>query len=254
METVTHHARKTAYRRWDRGGDGAGLLCIHGSGGVSEVWKSQARLGDERPVVALDLSGHGESEDVDADPGFETLSAYAEDAVAVAEATGARIPVGHSMGGAVALHLVLDRGFDPPAMVLAGTGPRMPVLDDLLEWLDGDFDRAVEFLHAPGRLFHDPTDDLRSVSEAAMRANGRAVTRRDFRTCHWFDVADHLGGVDAPTLAVVGEHDRLTPRWYHEEMAEGIPDCELAVIEDAGHAAMVEEPAAFNDTLRDFLG
>jgi len=253
MDTVTHHGRSTAYHQWDRGGDRPGLLCIHGSGGVSEVWKSQARLADERPIVALDLSGHGESDDVDADPGFETLSAYAEDAVAVAEATGAGIPVGHSLGGAVALHLVLEHDYDPPGMVLAGTGPRMPVLSDFLEWLDGDFDRAVEFLHAPGRLFHDPTDELLSVSEAAMRETGRAVTERDFRTCHDFDVSDQLDAVDVPTLAVVGEHDRLTPQWYHEELAAEIPDCELAIVEDTGHTATIERPAAFNEALRTFL-
>lgn len=253
MEHVTHHGRTTAYRRWDRGGDGAGLLCIHGAGAAAEVWKSQARLGDERPVVALDLSGHGDSDDVDADPGYETLEAYAEDVLAVAEETGASVPVGHSLGGAVALFSVLEHDLDPDTLVLADTGPRMPVLSDLLEWLDDDFQRAVEFLHDPDRLFHDPTDDMLAVSEAAMHDCGQAVTRRDFRTAHEFDVRDRLGDVAVPTLAVVGEDDRLTPRWYHEDLAEGIPDCELAVVEGAGHVAMLERPTAFNEALRSFL-
>lgn len=253
MERVTHHGRTTTYRRWDRGGEGPGLLCIHGAGAVADIWKSQARLGDERPVVAVNLSGHGDSDDVDADPGYETLEAYAEDAIAVAGETGASIPVGHSLGGAVALFSVLEHDFEPDALVLADTGPRMPVLSDLLDWLDDDFDRAVDFLHDPERLFHDPTEELLAVSETAMHDCGQAVTGRDFRTAHRFDVADRLGEVDARTLAVVGEHDRLTPRWYHDQLVEGIPDCELAVVPEAGHVAMLERPRAFNDALRDFL-
>ena len=83
MRRVTHHGRTTAYRVADREAEGSPLLCVHGSGGTHEVWKSQlGRLASRRPVVALDLSGHGDSEDFDADPGWETVSAYADDVLA----------------------------------------------------------------------------------------------------------------------------------------------------------------------------
>jgi len=85
MEQVSHHGRETAYRRWARTEDGPGVLCVHGSGGDGAVWKSQARLADRTPVTALDLGGHGESEGFAAEAGYETLSAYADDVVAVAE-------------------------------------------------------------------------------------------------------------------------------------------------------------------------
>ncbi len=253
MDWVTHHGRTTAYRQSDRGGDGAGLLCVHGAGGARGVWKAQYRMADRRPVAALDLSGHGDSEDVDADPGFGTRAAYASDVQAVADETGAGVLAGTSLGGAVCLHLLLEREFDAAALVLAGTGPRLPVLEDLQQWLADDFERAVEFLHEPGRLFHDPDDDLVELSTAAMYDCGQAVVHRDFLTSDRFDVRDRLEEIDVPTLAVVGEHDRLTPRWYHEDLAEGIPDCELAVIEDAGHLAMLERPAAFNAAVSSFL-
>ncbi|MEF8780214.1 MAG: alpha/beta hydrolase, partial [Haloferacaceae archaeon] len=48
-------------------------------------------------------------------------------------------------------------------------------------------------------------------------------------------------------------HDRLTPPWYHEYLAEEIPDCELAHVEDAAHLAMLEQPTAFNAALEEFL-
>jgi pimeloyl-ACP methyl ester carboxylesterase len=254
MESVTHHGRETAYRRHDRGGDAEPILFVHGSGGSHAVWQSQTRLADDRPVVALDLSGHGESEDVTADPGYETLSAHVDDALAVAETTGARLLCGTSLGGAVVLSLALERDFDASGLVLAGTGAKLAVPDDLLRWLRTDFERAVDFLHGPDRLFHDPDERLVAASTATFHGTGRAVTERDFRTAHAFDVRGHLGDVDAPTLAVVGEHDAITPPWYHEALAADVPGAEWTTIDDAAHLAMLERPDAFNDALGDFLG
>jgi pimeloyl-ACP methyl ester carboxylesterase len=253
MEAVTHHGRTTAYRVAARdGAGGAPVLCVHGSGGTSGLWAGQRPLSAERPVIAVDLSGHGESEDVAADPGYETLSAHVDDVVAVARATDARVLVGNSLGGAVALTLALERTHAFEGLVLTGTGARLSVLDDLLVWLDGEFERAVEFLHGPDRLFHDADERVLERSRAAMRETGPAVTRRDFRTCHTFDVRGRLDAVDVPAVAVVGEHDRLTPRRHHEYLARELPTCELAVVEDAAHLAMLESPTAFNAVLSEF--
>lgn len=254
MRTVAHHNRETAYEYHDRGGSGEAILCIHGSGGDRGIWKSQARLADERPVVAPDLSGHGDSDDVDADPGFGALSAYADDVIAIAEETDARVLVGNSLGGAVALHIALYRDYEPDALVLAGTGAKLAVLEDLRVWLAEDFDRVVAFLHEPGRLFHDPDDRLVELSRKTMYDCGRAVTERDFLSCHTFDVRGELDGIDVPALAVCGERDRLTPVSYHEYLCEGITDCELAVIDNAAHLAMLERPDRFNGAVSEFLG
>ncbi|WP_137288369.1 alpha/beta fold hydrolase [Natronorubrum halophilum] len=253
MKTVTHHGRDTAYEVADRGGDGPPICFVHGSGGSHDVWKAQHELADRHPIVTLDLSGHGDSEDVDASPGYTTLSAYADDVLAVADETDSRILVGNSLGGAVVLHILLKRSFDPAAAILLGTGARLGVLDDLLEWLETDFERAVEFLHGPDRLFHDPDPDLREESITQLRETGRAVTRRDFLTCHEFDVRDELPSIDTPALAAYGEYDQLTPPWYHEYLAEEIDDAWLAEFEDAAHLAMLEQPTAFNAAVSEFL-
>jgi pimeloyl-ACP methyl ester carboxylesterase len=253
METVTHHGRRTAYRHSDRGGEGPTTLFVHGSGGSHAVWKSQFRLADALPVAAVDLSGHGESEDVDAKAGYTALSAYVDDVLAVAEAVNAEVLVGHSLGGAVLLTAALERDYEPAGLVLAGTGAKLSVLDDLLSWLADDFDRAVEFLHEPDHLLHDPDDATLAVSRAGMRDAGRAVTERDFRSCHTFDVRDRLGEIDTPALALVGEHDRLTPPEYHEYLAGELPDCAYAELPDSAHLAMLEAPTAFNDRLSGFV-
>ncbi|WP_418280710.1 alpha/beta fold hydrolase [Halorubrum sp. DTA98] len=253
MNRVTHHGRETAYRRSDRGGDGPTVCCVHGSGGTKAVWKSQARLSDRSPIVALDLSGHGDSDDVDAEPGVETLEAYADDVVAVAEATEATVLCGNSLGGAVALWVALERDLPLDGLVLAGTGAKLAVLRDLLDWLARDFERAVEFLHGEDRLFHDAAAEYVELSKATMQETGRAVTERDFRTCHRFDVRDRVEEIGVPTLAVVGEHDKLTPPHYHDYLADRIDDCTRVVVADAAHLAMIEQPAAFNAAVAEFL-
>jgi pimeloyl-ACP methyl ester carboxylesterase len=253
METVTHHGRETAYEVSDRGGEGATVLFVHGSGGTHQVWKSQFRLSDEWPVATLDLSGHGDSEDVDGAAGWSALTAYASDVLAVADAVDADVLAGNSLGGAVVMHAVLERDADPDALVLVGTGAKLGVLADLLDWLANDFERAMAFLHAPDRLFHDPQEDLVELSRAAMADAGRAVVDRDFRTSHRFDARDRLGDLYVPSLALTGEHDKLTPPWYHEFLADEMPDCEWTTVDDAAHLSMLERPDAFNEAVSGFL-
>lgn len=253
MEFVRHHGRETAYRLADRGSGGPAVVFVHGSGASHAVWRAQFRLADEFRVAAVDLSGHGDSDDVDADPGFTTLSAYTDDALAVAEAVDADALVGHSLGGAVALHAAVERGYQPAALGLVGTGARLAVLEDLRVWLAEDFDRAVEFLHTPGRLFHDPAEEELTASREAMRACGRATVERDFLTSHRFDVRDRLDAVTAPALAVTGEHDPLTPPRYHEYLTAELPDCGYETVADAAHMSMLERSERFNDLLASFL-
>jgi pimeloyl-ACP methyl ester carboxylesterase len=253
METVRHHGRRTAYRVSDRDGDGTPVVCVHGSGGTHEVWRGQHRLAAERPVVALDLSGHGESEDVETPPGHETLEAYAADVVAVARETDAGVVCGNSLGGAVALQVALDADLGLDALILAGSGAKLGVRSDLLGWLGSDFDRAVDFLRGPDRLL--ATDDTRyfKAVEATMHAVGQAVTERDYRTSDAFDVRDRLGEIEAPTLALTGARDELTPPAFSEYLAEHLPAGEWTTVDDAAHLSMLEQPAAFNGAVRSFL-
>ena len=253
METVVHDGRETAYRLAQPNGDGPTMLYVHGSGGTHRVWAGQyGPDGPGHPAVALDLSGHGESDDVETEPGAETLAAYVDDVRAVASETEPDVLVGNSLGGAVVLAALVDSPLDPAGAVLAGTGSRLPVHEHLRELLADDFDRAIEFLHENGRLLFDPDDRTRERSIAQMRAAGQRVTRRDFLTCHTFDVSDRLAEISVPALALVGEHDSLTPPSYHESLSSGISRCELATLAESAHLTMVETPDAFNAAVESF--
>jgi len=252
VNTVTHDGRTVAYRETDYG-DGTPVVYVHGAGGDHRLWVEQYAPDGVGPAVALDLTGHGESDDATLDPGRETLDAYADDVVAVAEATDAAAVVGNSMGGAAALWATLERGLDPEALVLCGTGAKLAVGDDLLDLLDADFEAAVDALTAPDLLFHDADEETVARATDAMRAVGAAVTSRDFRTCDWFDVRERLGEVDARCLAITGEHDGMTPPSFTQFLGEQLPDCETALLDDCAHLSMLERPDAWNERVRTFL-
>lgn len=254
MQRVRHDGRETAYRYAGERSDPA-VLYVHGSGASHQVWSGQyGARGPRRPAAALDLSGHGESDDVDVSAGAATLSTYVEDVAAVARATDADVVVGNSLGGAVALQAVLQSAVSPRALVLLGTGAKLTVHEDLRAALRDDFDGAVDFLHGPDRLFHDPDPERLDRSRAMLLAVGQATTRRDFETCHRFDVRDRLDEISQPVLAMCGEHDELTPPAFHEYLADEIPNGTVETVPGAAHLAMVERPAASTDLLTQFLG
>lgn len=254
MESVRHDGRETAYRRTDFEESADPVVYVHGSGGTHRLWVNQyGRRDTDLPAVALDLSGHGKSEEIDTEPGYETLSAYADDVLAVVRAVDARAVVGNSLGGAVAMWLVLERDISLDGLVLCGTGAKLGVADELLELLESDLDGATGLLHGTDLLFHDVDGSTESVSKAAMDEVGLDVLRQDFLSCDAFDVRDRLSEIQTPCLAVTGEHDQLTPVSFHDYLATQLPNCQQETIPDAAHLSMLEQPERWNDAVDSFL-
>lgn len=92
------------YRSWGPPGDG--LVLVHGGAAHARWWDHIGPLlarPEGRRVVAMDLSGHGDS---GSRSESYSLTGWADEVVAVAEASGTGpLPtvIGHSMGGMVAL-------------------------------------------------------------------------------------------------------------------------------------------------------
>ena len=93
--------------RWPQGG--ADVLLLHGFGADRLSWlANQPAIEKAMPTAALDLPGHGVAGMDVGDGRVETLAR----AVAAALDSHAAAPlhvVGHSLGGAVAMRLALDR-------------------------------------------------------------------------------------------------------------------------------------------------
>ncbi|WP_448256013.1 alpha/beta fold hydrolase [Microbacterium aurum] len=113
-ETTVVESARIAYRVWDNPSAESTLLLVHGGAAHSHWWDPVApllTLSDR--VVALDLSGHGDSDWRDS----YDLTTWAEEVLGVAAeaAVGPVTLVGHSLGG-----LVVTRIATRPDPLVAG--------------------------------------------------------------------------------------------------------------------------------------
>ncbi|MFI6772202.1 alpha/beta fold hydrolase [Nocardia sp. NPDC050412] len=91
----------------DEGSGPVTLMLVHGLGSDSNDWNWVVPLlRDRYRVVTFDLRGHGHS----SSSGGSTLADFAYDALAIADRIGCErfVPMGHSLGGAIAAHLAVE--------------------------------------------------------------------------------------------------------------------------------------------------
>ena len=60
--------------------------------------------------------------------------------------------------------------------------------------------------------------------------------------------------MQVPVLVVAGDDDQIVPAAGMQEMAGAISGARFVVIPGAGHLPPLEQPAAWNRILADFLG
>jgi 3-oxoadipate enol-lactonase/3-oxoadipate enol-lactonase/4-carboxymuconolactone decarboxylase len=250
MPTITVHGHALRYRVHGAPTPRPPVVLIHGAAGGQYVWLEQRHLPGCQ-VITLDLPGHGRS----APPlPAVTIDAYADLVAAFAQTLGHErfVAVGHSMGGAVALTLALDRPDRVAALGLLATGARLPVSDLVFAAMDTSFDQLGELF---AQTAYAPGTDRALV--ARFTAGPLQVTpeiaRADFEACAAFDVRARLQEVTAPTLILAGAEDQLMSAGRARQLAAGIAGSRLELVADAGHMVMQEQPARVNAALTEFL-
>lgn len=234
-----------------RGSGTPPIVAIHGAGGVGRYWGNQlVGLSREVRFVTFDLPGHGRS----SGPAHSTIAQGAQRVEAIMNVLQIKqaVLLGHSMGGAIALFLALQQPDRVRGLVLAGTGARLRVHPSILEGIYADWNatsrRITEWSYAPGTsplVLDTATNDLRDVDPQ--------VVHSDYTACNNFDMLSKIGSIAAPSLVIVGEHDRMTPPAYAQHLARGLANATLEMIPNAGHMAMLEQPQAVNDAVRRFI-
>jgi pimeloyl-ACP methyl ester carboxylesterase len=226
------------------------LLLIHGAGGQHTNWPPQLRRLGLARAFASDLPGHGRSEG----PGCRSIAEYAARLLALMDALGVDsfIPVGHSMGGAIALQLALGAPDRVARLVVVSAGASLPVGGDLIRLVQEDFKAAVgaivERAYGPAA-----DDDLKRLGRRMLSQTPSDVLLGDYLACRAFDVSARLGEVGAPVLVVGGAADRMAPPELSAALAERLPRADLHLVEGAGHMLPVEYPDKLAGLIRDWL-
>jgi pimeloyl-ACP methyl ester carboxylesterase len=240
------------YQDIQRGEDGEHtLLFVHGAGGNLLSWSGQVGYPFENCALLVpELPGHGDSKG----GGFDSIPRYASTLVKFLDSLSRSkvIAVGHSMGGAIALHMALQEPDRIEAGVLIDTAPALPVNRIIFETI-AKGPAAAAALVCKFSFSRTAPQQLVDRTVQEMSRCSKEVLEKDFTACNTFDQTSTLYALSSPFLIICGEEDKMTPPSNSEFMKNEITDSELVIIEGAGHMSMLEKPQEVNRTIANFL-
>jgi len=225
------------------------IVFIHGSGGDSTAWGYQySQLADSCNMAALELPGHGSS----GGKGETDVAAYVSWVRDILLAFEIHQPVlvGHSLGAAICLAFAIQYPDLLSGIVPFGGGVKMPVNPAILEGVQKD---PAAILAFTAKIAVAKKNRERLAPILAKRTPDPEILYGDFLACDRLDLTGEIGSIRTPTLIVCGTEDKMTPPALSESLREMIPGARLALIPEAGHLVMMEEPEGFNEALRSFV-
>lgn len=258
-------------RYWDQG-QGDPLLLIHGMGACLEAWAWNIdALATKYRVIAPDLPGSGKSSRPVHQDTFSLR--YAGEFLhrfLLALGISTLGLAGNSMGGVLAIQFALMYPEIVRRLILVDTGglgkevhwvvraASLPIPTQLAEhppsWL-------IRLAASEMVLRHDTSKEefVRRVIEYTQVAGTGTAVLRMVRTgvdlqgqMTPYDAAE-LGRIQAPTLVIWGEADRVIPARHAEFALKAIQDCRAVLITEAGHGPQIDKPEVFNALVSEFL-
>ena len=255
--TVTKYKTPAGQIALRQAGEGRALVVLHGLGGSSKSWDRQLKdLANIRHVIAWDCPGYGDSDDFPG--GKPTCHDFAKTLLAALDAAGVGDfdLVGHSMGGAVGPWVARLAPMRVGRVVLSATkvsfGADDPTSYDMrLAERRAMNDRMFGEARAKGMVGEaSPVFDEVASIAGEIRETGYAATVSLLKGA---DNRAILPTIEQPTLVIAGANDRIAPAPQTKAVAETVQGARLEIVADAGHAAYIEQPDAYNTLLKDFL-
>ena len=250
-------------------GDGpAELVLLHGGAQNAHTWDSMA-LALDRPLVAVDLPGHGHS-------AWRTDQDYRPQAMAddIAHVVGVLAPdattlVGMSLGGLTALATLAGHTDLAERLVLVDITPGVDQdkASAIIAFVDGpeefeSFDAILE-----RTLAFNPTRSRSSLARgvrhnAYERPDGVWSWRYDRPTearfgdlqTRYANLWDAVSDLDHPVLLVQGGLSGVVDDEDIAELQRRRPDARVVVVEEAGHSVQGDRPIVLADLVLDFHG
>ena len=262
-------------------GDKTPLLLLHGGPGVPSYYlNTMAALSDERPVIFIDQLGCGRSDRI-TDTTLMTIPAYIKELKEIHDALGLKdyYIFGHSWGTIYAVEYYFAHPEGIKGLMLSG--PALDIhrwskdADTLIATLPDSLQKAIRVNEKNGtfdspayqaavdyyyKLYLARKQPWSTDIDSAFAQIGANVYMHMDGPSEFtlsgnlkdYDATGKLGEIRVPTLFIGGEYDEARPetvRYY----ASLVPGARVAIIPNAGHLSMEDNPAANNKAVRDFL-
>lgn len=162
--------------------------------------------------------------------------------------------IGNSLGGHIAQLYALKHPGRVATLTLTGSS-------GLFENSLGDtYPRKGDYEYVKKKTentFYDPalaTPEL--IEEVFNIVNDRARALRIVilaKSAIRHNLRDEVHKLNMPACLIWGKQDSITPSFVGEEFHKLLPDSELHILDQCGHAPMMEKPEVFNQILEQFL-
>jgi 2-hydroxymuconate-semialdehyde hydrolase len=253
----------------EKGSGDKNIILVHGLGGGAFTFRNNidALVNSGYRVFAIDLKGFGLSEKV-----IGTDYSHAEQAKILLDfmekkGISKASVAGHSMGGRVALIaydmkpqnfeniiLIDSAGLENNSPAFYNSLITQPIVDVLYYNI---FIKEKNFQKFLGTAFYNrdfvSQDVIRLYLEAFKIKDANRALLSIIKSNNTYDIETVLKKIDIPVLVVWGKQDGWISLDYAYRFNLLIKGSELAVIDNAGHVSMEEQPEAVNIKMLEFL-
>lgn len=222
-------------------GQGPPLVFIHGYGTSGRVWSRVIPLlAQTHQLFMLDLPGYGRSP-APRSWQLRTIAPLICEWLSLLQLSSVSV-IGHSMGGAIAIHLTSLAPSLVQKVILVNAA-NLPLQEpgSVLFW------RGFSSLIQPGNGSYPLAlvgDALRPRFRVLWQT-AQEMLRHDFRV--------ELASITNPTLIIWGKRDVFIPIEVGYALNEALPHASLVTLPDCGHRPMLAQPALFCSIVKDFL-
>jgi pimeloyl-ACP methyl ester carboxylesterase len=241
-----------------QGGSGAPLLILHSELGVPGWLQAYQQLAQHYTVYVPSLPGFGQSTRPDWIISLRDLAAWVAWFIRDMQLPQPLLVIGTSMGGWIAAEIATMNPSIFTKMVLVGAAGLKPEQGEVWDYFVHSNQTAVlQAFYAPAQSSEYTRHygvDWTPEQEAEAENNREMAARllwKPYMRSHTLPAL--LRGIATPTLVVWGRQDAIIPLNAGQRYQQAIPGAKMVVLEHCGHLPEMEQPAAFVQTVLDFL-
>ncbi|CDG81717.1 alpha/beta hydrolase fold family protein [Janthinobacterium agaricidamnosum NBRC 102515 = DSM 9628] len=224
-------------------GKGAPVILLHGGPANSDYWSGLATaLKKDHTVILVDSRGHGRSSDDSRPLSYDRMADDVVQLMNHLKIAKADI-VGWSDGANVGLDIALRHAARVGKIVAFGGNTNT-------SGTIADADKNPNFAAFLARAEQEYIK-LKKTTPQSYAAFVEKISVMWGGQPNWTD--QQLASIKSKVLVMDGDHDEAIKLEHTKYIAAKIPGAKLVILPNTSHFAFLQDPVAFNDTVRAFL-